>query len=256
MLKIHHIRNATMVLETENDVILIDPMLGNQGIMPSFTLFRHKARKNPTVPLPKNANSILDKVTHCLVTHQHPDHIDSKGVEFLINRNIPITCSIKDVKEFKKRGLNVVQTLKYWEKQEFLGGTIEGIPAKHGYGFVAKPMGNVIGFFVKLPFQKSIYLSSDTIYTASVDKVLKEYNPDISVLACGAAQFDLFKQLIMSVDDIIRFVKNTSGKVIANHMESINHCPLTRKELKEILINNNAINNVLIPEDGELMIME
>ena len=39
-------------------------------------------------------------------------------------------------------------------------------------------------------------------------------------------------------------------------MESINHCPITRKKLKEILINNNAIHNVLIPEDGELMIME
>jgi L-ascorbate metabolism protein UlaG (beta-lactamase superfamily) len=256
MLTIHHLRNATMVLETEKDVILIDPMLGDQGIMPSFTFFRHKARKNPTVPLPENSGLILEKVTHCLITHQHPDHIDNKGVEFLIKNNIPVTCSIKDEKEFKKRGLNVLQSLKYWESQEFLGGTIEGIPAKHGYGFVAKPMGNVIGFYVKLPNQKSTYLSSDTIYTDSVDKVLKDYNPDISVLATGAAQFDLFKRLIMDEDDIIKFVKNTSGKVIANHMESINHCPLTRNKLKELLINNKLINNVLIPEDGESMDMD
>jgi len=256
MLKIHHIRNATMVLETEKDVILIDPMLGDQGIMPSFTLFRHKAKKNPTVPLPESSKQILEKVTHCLITHQHPDHIDSKGVAFLIKKNIPVTCSIKDEKAFNKRGLNVVQSLKYWEKQKFLGGTIEGIPAKHGYGFIAKPMGNVIGFYVELPNQQSIYLSSDTIYTDSVDNVLKEYKPDISVLACGAAQFDVFKQLIMNEDDILKFIKNTSGKVIANHMESINHCPLTRKKLKDILIDHNLINNVLIPEDGELMIME
>lgn len=256
MLKIHHLRNATMVLETEKDVILIDPMLGDQGIMPSFTLFRHKARRNPTVPLPKNSKLILEKVTHCLITHQHPDHMDSKGVAFLIEKNIPVTCSVKDEKALKKRGLNIVQSLKYWEKQNFLDGTIEGIPAKHGYGFIAKPMGNVIGFYVELPHQKSIYLSSDTIYTSAVDKVLKEYNPEISVLACGTAQFDLFKQLIMNVNDIIRFVKNSSGKVIANHMESINHCPLTRKKLKEILIHNNLIDKVLIPEDGELMIIE
>lgn len=256
MLKIHHLRNATMILETEKDVILIDPMLGNQGIMPSFTLFRHKVRRNPTVPLPESSKQILEKVTHCLITHQHPDHIDSKGVEFLIKKNIPVTCSVKDEKAFKKKGLNVVQSLKYWEKQQFLEGTIEGIPAKHGYGFIAKPMGNVIGFYLKLPNQKSIYLSSDTIYTASVDKVLKDYKPDISVLACGTAQFDLFKQLIMNVDDIIKFVKNSSGKVIANHMESINHCPLTRKKLKELLINNNLIDTILIPDDGEIMIME
>ncbi|MFT7614350.1 MAG: L-ascorbate metabolism protein UlaG (beta-lactamase superfamily) [Parvicellaceae bacterium] len=256
MLKIHHIRNATMVLETEKDIILIDPMLGDQGIMPAFTLFRHPARRNPTVPLPENSNLILEKVTHCLITHQHPDHIDSKAVAFLINKNIPVTCSIKDEKAFRKRGLNVVQSLKYWEEQKFLGGTIEGIPAEHGYGFVAKPMGNVIGFYLKLPNQKSIYLSSDTIYTASVDKVLKDYMPEISVLACGAAQFDLFKRVIMNEDDILKFVKNSSGKVIANHMESINHCPLTRKKLKEILTTNEVNDKVLIPEDGELMIMK
>src|SRR5690606_3756183 len=196
------------------------------GIMPSFTWFRHKARRNPTVPLPQHSNSILEKVTHCLITHQHPDHIDSKAVQFLIHKNIPVTCGIKDEKALKKRGLNVIQTLKYWEQQAFLGGTIEGIPATHGYGFVSKLMGNVVGFLIKLPNQKTIYLSSDTIYTDAVDKVLNHYKPDISVLACGAAQFDLFKHLIMNVDDIVKFVKNAPGRVIANHMESINHCPL------------------------------
>lgn len=240
-----------MILETEKDVILIDPMLGDIGIMPSFTLWRHKARKNPTVALPKNTESILNKVTHCILTHQHPDHIDNAGVQFLKNNNIPITCSIKDKLAFSKRGLNVTQTLKYWEKQEFLGGSIEGIPAKHGYGFVSRPMGNVIGFYLKLPNQKSIYLSSDTIYTDSVDKVLKEYKPDISVLACGTAQFDIFKKLIMDIDDILKFIKNSTGKVIANHLESINHCPMTRKKLREILIENNLINKVIIPEDGD-----
>lgn len=39
----------------------------------------------------------------------------------------------------------------------------------------------------------------------------------------------------MNVDDIVRFVKNASGKIIANHMGSINHCPLARKKIKEIL---------------------
>lgn len=45
-----------MILETEKDVILINPMLGDQGTMPSFTLFRYKERKNPIVPIPKTPN--------------------------------------------------------------------------------------------------------------------------------------------------------------------------------------------------------
>ncbi|MDW3192011.1 MAG: MBL fold metallo-hydrolase [Cytophagales bacterium] len=252
-LKIHHVRNATMILETGKDVILIDPMLGNQGVMPSFTFFRYKARKNPTVPLPMNTLSKLEKVTHCLITHQHPDHIDTKAVKFLTESNIPVTCSIKDEKAFKKRGLNVVQTVKYWAKQAFLGGTIEGIPAKHGYGFVSRLMGNVMGFYLTLPDQQSIYLSSDTIYTDAVDRVVKTYLPDISVLACGAAQFDLFKKLIMNEEDIIQFVRNSSGKVIANHMESINHCPMSREELKTLLTGEGLFGQVYIPEDGETL---
>ena len=119
MLKIHHIRNATMILETEKEVILIDPMLGDIGIMPSFTLFRYKARKNPTVSLPDNIEAMLHKVTHCILTHQHPDHIDSAGAQFLITHNIPVTCSAKDKKAFRKRGLSIVQTLEYWKNKSF-----------------------------------------------------------------------------------------------------------------------------------------
>jgi L-ascorbate metabolism protein UlaG (beta-lactamase superfamily) len=242
-----------MVLETENDVILIDPMLGKKGAMIPFALFRYRARMNPIVSLPESTSLILEKVTHCLITHQHPDHIDSKGTTFLIENNIPVTCSIKDFKTFKKKGINVVQAINYWEEQEFLGGRIQGIPAKHGYGFVAKLMGNVMGFLTVLPDQKSIYLSSDTIYTDDVDKVLKEYKPDINVLACGVAQLDLFKPLMMTLDDILKFVKNTSGNVIANHMESINHCPLTRNKLRDALKVKAINDKVLIPEDGEII---
>ena len=44
MLQIHHFRNATMVIETEKDVILVDPMLGKKGTLPTFTFFRFKAQ--------------------------------------------------------------------------------------------------------------------------------------------------------------------------------------------------------------------
>ena len=253
MLKIHHFRNATMVLETEKDVILIDPMLGSMGNMATFTFFRFKAQKNPIVSLPESCQAILKKVTHCLITHKHPDHIDKEGEDFLIKNNIPVTCSFNDEKLFKKKGLNVVQTLKYWEKTSFLGGFIEGIPARHGYGFVAKPMGNVMGFYIELPNQKTIFLSSDTIYTDAVEKVLKVYQPDISVVASGTAQLDVFQPLLMNMKDILKFVKNSPSDVIANHLEAVNHCPTTRVGLRKELEDNGLSDKVLIPQDGEIM---
>ncbi len=250
-MKIQHIRNATMVLETENQVILVDPMLGRKGTMPPFSFFRSKPRKNPIVPLPDNCQHVLDRVTHCLITHRHPDHIDKKAEKYLIKKNIPVTCSVMDEKAFRKKGLNVVQTVEYWKRVDFLGGKIEGIPARHGYGFVAKPAGNVMGYFIELPDQPSVYLSSDTIYTYDVDKVLKEYKPDVSVVAAGTAQFDIFKPLLMTVEDVIKFTKNAPGKVIANHLEAVNHCRTTRKDLKKRLMDEGLMKKSYIPEDGE-----
>lgn len=253
MLNIHHFRNATMVIETEKDVILIDPMLGAKGTMATFTFFRFKAQKNPIAPLPKNCNDILKKVTHCLITHKHPDHLDPKAERFLSNRKIPVTCSFKDAALFKKKGLNVIKTINYWKKNSFLGGTIEGIPAKHGYGFISKPMGNVMGYYIELPNQKSIYLSSDTIYTDAVDKVLTDYKPAISVVACGTAQLDVFKPLLMTMEDILKFVKNSPAVVIANHLEAVNHCPTTRAALQNELEKNGLLEKVFIPNDGDVI---
>ncbi len=94
-------------------------------------------------------------------------------------------------------------------------------------------MGNVMGFYIELPNQQSIYISSDTIYTSAVDEVLKTYKPQITIVAAGSAQFDLFNPVLMRMDDILTFVRNSPGKVIANHLEAINHCPTTRKGLRE-----------------------
>ncbi|WP_350288036.1 MBL fold metallo-hydrolase [uncultured Croceitalea sp.] len=256
-MKIHHIRNATMVLETNSKVILIDPMLGSKGTAgPPFTFFRFKPQRNPILDLPDNAMKIVEKTTHCLITHLHPDHLDKVGQKFLKENKTPVICSIKDAATLKKRGLNVTQTLDYWSQTPFLEGTIEGIPAKHGYGFISKPAGNVMGFYIKLPNQPSLYLSSDTIYTDDVNKVLKEYQPNISVVASGSAQFDVFKPLLMTIGDIVRFVQNAPGKVIANHLEAVNHCPTTRKQLSNELSKNKLLHKTYIPNDGEAIEFE
>ncbi len=240
-----------MVIEAGDQVILVDPMIGPKGTMPPFTFFRFKPQKNPIVSLPDHCRPILEKVTHCLITHKHPDHIDKEAEKYLIRNNISVICSVLDEKVFRKKGLNVVLTVEYWKKADFLGGKIEGIPAQHGYGFVAKPAGNVMGFYIQLPNEPSVYLSSDTIYTDAVDKVLNDFKPDVSIVAAGVAQFDIFKPLLMTEEDIVRFIRNAPGKVIANHMEAVNHCPMTREELKKRVTDEGLSEKTLIPNDGD-----
>jgi L-ascorbate metabolism protein UlaG (beta-lactamase superfamily) len=254
-MKVHHIRNATMVIESGNNFILVDPMLSKKGLLgPPLTYFRFKPLRNPTVELPENAMSIIQKTTHCLITHLHPDHIDEPAELFLKEKNIPVICSINDENKLKKKGLNVTQIIDYWKESDFLGGKIQGVPALHGYGFAAKIAGNVMGFFIELPNEKSIYISADTIYTDDVHKALTQLKPDVAVVACGTAQFDIFQPFLMRLDEILKFVQNAPNKVIANHLEAANHCPTKRSDLRQEVSNIGLTDKIFIPMDGESII--
>jgi L-ascorbate metabolism protein UlaG (beta-lactamase superfamily) len=252
-MKLHHLRNATLVIETEKHVILIDPMLGKRKTIPPFTIFRYNPKRNPLTALPKNSREILSKVTHCLITHLHSDHLDKAGEVFLRRKSIPVICNIKDEKKLLQRGLTVVQTLEYWKPQDFLDGKITGIPAVHGYGFIAKLMGNVMGFHIELLNEKSVYISSDTIFTEDVEKVLTELKPDIATVACGTARLDIGQPLLMRMNDILKFAVLAPGKVFANHLEALNHCPTTRLQLKSALSDHGLLGKTAIPNDGECL---
>ncbi len=248
---IHQIRNATLVIEMDGKFILVDPMLGKKGSGVPYSFVRFKVARNPLVDLVEGAQETIGKTTHCLITHLHGDHLDKAGIDFLKDRAIPVFCSKADESKLRKKGLNVAGVVSYWEPCAFLGGEITGVPAIHGYDFTAKLMGNVSGYFISLPGQKSIYLSSDTVFTKHIKRVFKDFKPDISVLAAGTAQLDIGKPILMDMEDIIKFVRKAPGNVIANHMDVLNHCATSRNLLKKELTKHRLIEKVFIPEDGK-----
>lgn len=261
-MKLHHLRNATCVLESGEHHILIDPMLSDKGALPAFAKSRHKPVRNPTVDLPENASDILDRTTHCLITHcqklgigalRHRDHLDDPGAAFLAERRIPVLAPRRDVPFLKKLGLNVEAALNYWQPHAAFGGDVTAVPAIHGYGWIHLLMANGAGFLVRLPGEPSIYISGDTIYTQDVRKALNDLKPDIAVMAAGSASLDFGGLLLMSVDDLVAFARAAPGRVVANHMEALNHCPTTRARLKQILESSGLGSKVLIPEDGETL---
>ena len=205
---------------------------------------------NPVVGMPDGVEGLLERVTHCLVTHLHPDHLDKAAIKWLKERGCPVTCSVKDARKLRKKGLQVVGEIAYGLESEFLGGTIEGVEARHGYGFIAGPMGPVMGYFLQLPGEPSLYLSSDTIYTEEVQRVLREYKPEVSVVAAGQARLDLFQPLLMRMEDVVRFAKDAPGRVIANHLEAVNHCPVKRAELRKAFVEARIAERCWVPEDG------
>jgi len=264
-LKIHHLRNATFVIESGKYHILIDPMLSGEGELPPFARIKHKSHRNPTVPLPDNAAGILDKTTHCLITHsqkfgikalQHMDHIDEAGESFLREKNIPIITREQDASYLKKYGLNVVLSLKYWQPEPLLDGEITAVPALHGHSWIHHLMANGAGFYLQLPEEPSIYIAGDTVYTKDVERALTELKPDIAVMASGSASLDVGGPILMPMEELMRFVQNAPNKVIANHLEALNHCPTTRAQLKQELETKGLLANVVIPNDGETVTIE
>jgi L-ascorbate metabolism protein UlaG (beta-lactamase superfamily) len=265
VMKIHHLRNATFVIESRSNHILIDPMLSGRGELPPFARFRHKSEHNPTVSLPDNASQILDKVTHCLITHSqklgielltHTDHLDNPGKSFLRKNNIPVVCRQQDAAYMKKNGISVEAKLNYWQAEQLLGGQITAVPALHGHSWMHYFMANGAGFYLKLPDEPSIYISGDTVYTDDVDRALTEFKPDIAVVAAGSASLDVGGPILMPLEEIITFIQKAPNKVIANHLESLNHCPTTRSQLKQELEKRDLFAKTFIPYDGETLTTE
>lgn len=264
-MKLHHLRNATFVIESGENHILIDPMLCEKGTLPPFARFRYKSRKNPLVSLPANASDILNKVTHCLITHsqkfgikalQHTDHLDADGESFLRENNIPIVTREQDVSCLKKYGLSVEVALHYWQPSKFLGGEITAVPALHGHSWVHNLMANGAGFYLQLPDEPTIYISGDTVYTKDVERALTELKPDIAVMASGSASLDISDPILMPLEELVTFVQTAPNIVVANHLEALNHCPTTRKQLKQTLEKNKQLSKTFIPNDGETLIFD
>ncbi len=264
-MKIHHLRNATFVIESGSNHILVDPMLSGKGELPTFTHFRHKPERNPIVSLPHNASQILDKVTLCLITHSqkmgielltHTDHLDSSGKSFLREKSIPVVCRQQDAAYMKKNGIRVEAKLNYWQVEPLLGGQITAVPSRHGHSWMHNFMANGAGFYLEVPDEPSIYISGDTVYTDDVDRALTEFKPDIAVVAAGSASLDVGGPILMPLEEIVTFVRVAPNKVIANHLEALNHCPTTRSQLKQTLENNSLLSKTFIPKDGETLTIE
>jgi len=264
-MKIHHLRNATFVIESRENHILIDPMLSEKGSLPPFAFFRHEPKRNPTVSLPDNASEILRKVTLCLVTHSqkwgiepltHTDHLDNPGKSFLRKNNIPVVCLQQDSGYIKKHGISIKAELNYLQTAQLFGGQITAVPARHGHSWVHHFMANGAGFYLKLPDEPSIYISGDTVYTDDVDQALTKFKPDIAVVAAGCAGLDVGGHILMPLEEIITFIQKAPNKVIANHLESLNHCPTTRSQLKQELEKRGLLSRTFIPDDGEILTIE
>ncbi|HYH15166.1 MAG TPA: MBL fold metallo-hydrolase [Flavisolibacter sp.] len=251
-LQVQHIRNATLTITYNGVTLLVDPLLSKKNMLDPIPWTNNI--RNPLVDLPfddSQLQRIIDKADAVLLTHLHLDHWDSVAQQ-RIPRSITIVCQEEDVNTLQEQGFHKLLDNKTNNVKDVF--QIERVPAKHGHGELAAKMAPVSGYIIKAGGY-TIYLAGDSVWYEGIKHTIEQYRPDIIIVNAGAAQFQFGEPITMTAEDVAQVIQTApeTSKVIAVHMEAINHCYLKRIELKEKLSTWKLEARCLIPADGETM---
>ncbi len=255
---ITQLRNATVLLEFQHAGrpvgLLVDPMLAPRGSLPALRYLGTRRQRNPLVDLPAEADAALQRVTHALITHcqrGHFDHLDRAGKQFLRERQIPVLCMPHDAAYLAQRGLQVLPLAGEGRQPFALGGQVTPVACTHGRGWVARFMEHGHGYLLELPGEPSVYLAGDTVLTPPVRDCLQRLQPDVAVLPAGGARFDLGADILMDAAEVAQAAALTTGAVVVNHLEALDHCPATRAQVRALAQHGGWAHRLWVPEDGE-----
>ncbi|GAB3812576.1 MBL fold metallo-hydrolase [Pontibacter rugosus] len=242
------VRNATLLINYAGQRILVDPML-----MPKDTIdpFAGKAR-NPMVALPMAIEEIVKGIGLVLVTHTHPDHFDQVAAETL-DKSIKLLNQPADEAYFQKANFTNAETVQ--DSTVWNGITIHRTGGEHGSGEILKQMGTVSGFVLQAENQPTIYIVGDSIWIDEIKQSIQEYTPDYIIINSGGAAFPGFEAtpILMNEEQTMALIgESGTAKIIAVHMDVLDHCLTTRESLRQKAEGLNIRKEKLfIPQDGE-----
>ncbi|RAJ83529.1 beta-lactamase family protein [Chitinophaga dinghuensis] len=246
------LRNATFLLEWNNKKILVDPMLGTKGSMDPVPNTANAIR-NPTVDLTLSdiaVQTMVQDIDAVLLTHTHRDHWDVTAQEML-PKTTTIICQPEDVQKITDAGfINVIPVNDSITWNQF---TIHRTGGQHGTGEIGKLMAPVSGFVITDGDQR-LYIAGDTIWCNEVKETLDRFKPEHTVVNAGAARFLQGDPITMTAEDVLQVINHPANtNVIAVHMESINHCTLTREDLAvAVAVASKECN---IPDPGDWIML-
>lgn len=250
-MKLTLLRHATLRIEIGGHTLLVDPMLDAPGARAPVR-GTPEERPNPLVPLPVTVTQATDGVDAVLITHTHVDHIDAAGVTALIPLGLPVFCQPQDMADLGPLGLDL-RPVPDGAPVEWEGLTIHRTGGRHGReDAMVQGNGPVSGFVVAAEGEPAVYVAGDTVWCPEVAKAIAAHDPGVIVVNAGGARFLSGGTITMEAADVAAVAEAAPGaRIVAVHMEAINHCLETRADLAASLQVAGADGRVSIPADGE-----
>jgi len=246
-MKLQLFRNATLKLDYAGHTVLIDPYLAPKHSLPSFT----GRSPNPMVDLPVGIDEILAGVELVVVSHLHTDHFDKVAKE-VVPKDLPLICRPGDERTILEAGFTDVRPLL--DVFDWNGLVFTRREGSHGLGPVVEKMGPVMGFTLAATGEPKIYWAGDTVLYPPVMKTIEEKKPQIIVThSCGAKwDGDL---IVMDAEQTIATAELApTSRVVAVHMEALDHATTTRADLRRAAnARNIPATRLLIPDDGDVL---
>ncbi|MBD8149503.1 MBL fold metallo-hydrolase [Pseudomonas fluorescens] len=253
---LQQVRNATVKITYGGTTFLIDPMLAKKGTYPGFENTYRSELRNPLVDLTESPAEVISGVDAVIVTHTHLDHWDDAAQQAL-PKDIPLFAQHEeDAQLIRSQGFKNVRVLT--DEAQFGGVKITKTGGQHGtdemYAVpaLAKPLGEAMGVVFQAPGYKTLYLAGDTVWRKEVDQAIETFQPEVIVLNAGKAMMAGYKgSIIMGEEDVLRAAQTAkNAKIVAVHMDAINHMSLTREALRSYVKQHGIEGRVDIPEDG------
>ncbi|MDZ5710752.1 MBL fold metallo-hydrolase [Jeotgalibacillus haloalkalitolerans] len=249
-MNIQLIRNATLVVHYAGKKFLVDPFLADKGAYPPFQNAARQDQNNPLVELPIPIDEVIQGVNAVILTHLHLDHYD-EAAKNAIPKNMKVFVqNDEDLEKVKEDGFENLEVLS--EQTEFEGVQLIKTVGEHGRGEILKMLGHVSGVVFKHSSEKTLYVAGDTVWYEGTEKEILKHQPEVIVANAGDNQFLEGGSLVMGKEDIYETAKAApNAKIVAVHMEAVNHWALSRDELKTFAVEKGFADRLHVPEDGE-----